>query len=622
MVAFSLGRIAQAAAWSSLLSVLSVATLQAQTVVITGTREPLSPDRLAADVVVIDAATIRASGADSLADLLRREAGVQLSRNGGPGHGSGIFIRGAFAGQTVLLIDGVRVGSATLGQPSLDGLALSQIDRIEVLRGPGSSLYGADAIGGVVQVFTRRGEAGTSFDAAAAVGGYGSVQASAGVRSTVDAWDLAAALSHERSDGVSTLRPNDQFGNYNPDRDGYRLDSAQAQIGFRPAPGHRIGLMLLSSKLNSQYDASEYLPDFSQDNTPDFRDRQRTEVGELGWRGTLRPGLVGSASVAHSVDDSKSGGNQIDDFRTVRDKVALQLAWNTGVAGQLVGAVEHGTDKASSTSFLADVERRTTAAVLALTGDAGAFGWQADVRRDDNSDVGGVTTARLGGSVVLMPGLRLRALAGTTFRAPGFNDLYFPGYGVASLQAERGRSVEVGLNWRGEGSEAGITVFRNRVRDLIAYEGDRSFCPADPAYDFGCARNINRAQLDGSTLSGRQAFGALTLRAQLDFLTARDEVSGARLNRRAAHQETLGADWDGGAWNVGGNVLRVGARPDGGKQLAAETTLDLTAGWRFAKAWSLQAKLLNATDRDLEPARDYQGLGRQAWLGLRYEGGL
>jgi vitamin B12 transporter len=620
---FHLGRSAQIAAQAAALLSL-VTSLHAQTVVITGSREPLSPDRLAADVVVIDNATIRASTADSLGDLLRREAGMQLSRSGGPGHSSGVFIRGAYAGQTVVLVDGVRVGSATVGQPSLDGLALSQIDRIEVLRGPGSSLYGADAIGGVVQIFTRRGEAGTSFDAQAAVGGYGSVTSSAGIRSKLGAWDMAAALSHEKSDGVSTLRPGDQFGNYNPDRDGYQLDAAQAQIGFSPAPGQRFGLALLSSRLNVQYDASEFLPPtYAQDNTPDFRDHQRTEVATLDWRGALGVGLTGSANVSHSVDDSKSGGHQIDHFRTLRDHVGAQLAWNAGAIGQLVGAVEQGTDKASSTAFLADVQRRTSAFVLALTGEAGPWGWQTDVRRDDPSDFNAVTTARLGGGYTLLPGLRLRALAGTTFRAPSFNDLYYPGYGVTNLQPERGRSVEVGLNWRGADSEAALTVYRNRVRDLVAYEGDRSFCPADPAYDFGCARNINRAQLDGSSWSGRQVLrGALTLKAQVDFLTARDEVTGARLSRRAAHQETLGADWNGGAWNVGGNVLRLGARPDGGVQLAAETTLDLTAGWRFTPGWSLQAKLLNATNRATEPARDYQGLGRQAWLGLRFEGGL
>jgi len=221
-----------------------------------------------------------------------------------------------------------------------------------------------------------------------------------------------------------------------------------------------------------------------------------------------------------------------------------------------------------------------------------------------------------------MPGLKLRALWGTTFRAPTFNDLYYPGYGVATLQPERGRSAEVALAWRTADSELSATLFRNRVRQLIAYEGDRSYCPADPAYDFGCARNINRAQLDGSTFSGRQRLGHWSLRAQLDFLDAHDEVSGQRLSRRAAHQETLAADWSAGDWRAGASVVRLGARPDGGKQLAAETTLDFSAGWRFAPAWTLNARLLNATNRDTEPARDYQGLGRQAWLGLRYEGGL
>jgi vitamin B12 transporter len=128
-------------------------------VVVTGAREPLAPERVAGDVVVIDEETIRATLADSLGDLLRREAGVQLSRAGGPGQGTGVLLRGAGAGQTVVLVDGVRVGSATLGLAALEQLGLAQVERIEILRGPGSTLVGADAIGGVVQVFTRRGTA-------------------------------------------------------------------------------------------------------------------------------------------------------------------------------------------------------------------------------------------------------------------------------------------------------------------------------------------------------------------------------------------------------------------------------------------------------------------------------
>ena len=604
------------------LSTLAAAAI-AQTVVITGSREPLAPERLAADVAVIDSDTLRQSTADSLGDLLRREAGLQLSRNGGPGQSSGLFIRGTASQQSLVLVDGVRVGSATLGYAAVEALALSQVERVEVLRGPGSSIYGADAVGGVVNLITRRGTGPAQIDGRVAVGGYGSSEASAGVRGATGAngaFDYAAVLASERSKGVSALRPGDPFGNHNPDRDGYQLDAAQLRLGLKPLAGHRVGLSLLSSKLNSQYDASEFLPPtYAQNAAPDFRTRLRTDVAALDWRGEIATGLVGSARASRSVDDARSGGTVIDRFRTVRQLGSAQLAWQTAVVGQVVVALEHQRDEATSTSYTAGVQRSNNALAVELTGAAGPWSWQTDARRDDNSDFGAVNTARLGGAYTLLPGLRLRALAGTTFRAPSFNDLVYPGYGVPTLRPERGQSAEIGINWRAAHGEAAATVYRNQVRDLIGYESDASRCPPDPAYAFGCAANINRARLQGATLSGLQRVGPWTWKAQLDFLRARDTLTGARLPRRASQQATLGADWTAGDWSAGANVLRLDSRPDGGKTLAAETTLDLVGTWRFAPAWALQTKLLNATDRDREPARDYQGLGRQAWVGLRYE---
>ena len=284
---------------------------------------------------------------------------MQLSRNGGPGHSSGVFIRGAFSGQTVVLVDGVRIGSATLGQPSFDAVPLSQIERIEVLRGPGSSLYGADAIGGVVQIFTQRGDAGTQVDASAAFGGYGSRELSGGVRSRQGAWDLAAGLSHEQSDGVSALRPGDQFGNHNPDRDGYQLDAAHARIGFAPAAGHRIGLTLLRSRQEAQYDASEYLRRLQ----PGQHARLPRPPGHRGRSARLARHAARRASwpalrAQRSVDDSRSGGNTIDVFRTTRQQVGGQLAWASGALGQLVVALEHGSDRAFATPIGRSVERR------------------------------------------------------------------------------------------------------------------------------------------------------------------------------------------------------------------------------------------------------------------------
>ena len=594
-------------------------------VVVTGSREPEPLDRVTADVVVIDAERIRASTADSVEDLLRREAGVQVSRNGGPGQSAGVFIRGAGSSNTVVLVDGVRIGSATLGLVAFEAIGLAQIERIEVLRGPGSSLYGADAVGGVIQIFTKRGEGDTRFFANGAVGGYHSRETNVGASGAQGGLDYAASLGREGSHGVSALKPGDQFGNYNPDTDGFTRDIGQFKLGYSLAPGHRVGLNVVQSRLNSQYDGSEYLPpNYVQDASPDFRNKLHSGVVSLDYRGVINSAWTATAQLAHNDDDLKSGGNVIDRFRTRRDQFTTQAAWKAGADQQLVLAYEHLNEKADSTQYLGPVKRSNNAFVLGYTGQFGAQVLQADVRHDDNSVYGGNTTGRLGWSMEVVKDVRVRALAGTTFRAPSFNDLFYPGYGVSGypgfdVTPEHGRSMELGLNWRHASGEVGLTVYRNRVRDMIGYEVDNTLCPPTPAFQYGCARNIGHAQLQGATLSGSQTWGALRVSGTVDVLDAKDLDTGQRLVRRAAHQESLLADYDMGVWSFGAALLAVGARPDGTVTLAAYETLDLRARWRFAPQWQLEAKLLNATDRTIEPVRDYQSLGRQAWIGVRFD---
>ncbi|MES2993721.1 MAG: TonB-dependent receptor [Pseudomonadota bacterium] len=585
-------------------------------IVVTATREPQALARVAADLVVIDAERIRQSTADSIEDLLRREAGVQLVRNGGPGQNAGVLIRGASAGSTLVLIDGVRVGSATVGQVEFESISLSQIERIEVLRGPGSSLYGADAVGGLVQIFTRRGEGAPRFTARGAIGGERSYEGSVGVSGASGAIDYAAALGRERSRGVSALKPGDQFGSFNPDRDGFERDTAQLQLGYTPAAGHRIGLNVVESRLNAQYDASDYA--LADPASPDFRNKLQSSVAALDYRGVLSPAWTTSAQLSRNEDDLKSGGATLDRFRTRREQFTGQAAWTPLAGQQLVFAYERRDERADTAVY--DEKRTNDAVVLGYSGQFGAHSLQADLRRDRNSVYGGVTTGRLGWSMEIAKGLRVRALAGTTFRAPSFNELFYPDYGVATITPERGRSVELGLDWRDGGSEAAVTVYRNRVRDLIAYQPDPQACSSDPAlYPFGCAANIGRARLQGATLSGAQRWGDWRIGATIDFLDAKDVDTGNRLARRAAHQESLTAAYDLGAWRFGAALLRVGARPEGSATLDAYTTLDLSARWRFAPRWQLEAKLLNATDRQYESARDYQSIGRQAWIGLRFD---
>ena len=209
MPRFSLRRRASHAAHRWLLLALLPCSAHAQSqldpVVIVGTREPQAASRSTSDIVVIDHEKIRNSSADSVEDLLRREAGLQLARNGGPGQNAGFFIRGASTNSTVVLVDGVRMGSSTLGQAQFESLNLAQIERIEVLRGPASSLYGADAVGGVVQIFTRRGEGPPRLAGSFHSGGYRSRAADIGISGSAAVFDYAIAAGRESSRGVSAL---------------------------------------------------------------------------------------------------------------------------------------------------------------------------------------------------------------------------------------------------------------------------------------------------------------------------------------------------------------------------------------------------------------------------------
>ena len=589
-------------------------------VVVTATREPIALDRVVSDLVVIDAQRIRESSADSLEDLLRREAGVQLSRNGGPGQNASVLLRGNGASNTLVLIDGVRVGSATLGQTALEGISLAQIERIEVLRGPGSSLFGADAVGGVIQIITRRGAGSPSLAAYAAAGGLESRELSIATSGAAQSIDYAASISRESSRGVSAIAPGDRFGLFNPDRDGYERTTGSLRLGFAPAQDHRIGLNVLQARLRSQFDSAEFSPPtFAPDPSPDFRNTLDTRVAALEYRGAISKQWSTSLQLAHNDDELTSGTNVVSRFDTHRKQLTWQNAWQLDNGHQWVSAIERLAEEVSSTSFITQRERSNTAIVLGYAAKLGAQLLQADLRHDHSSVFGGVTTGKAAWGLQLQPQVTLRAVAGTAFRAPSFNELYFPGFGVATLRPERSRSFELGVAWKGVASMASATLYRNRVRDLIAFESDRSFCPPDPSYDFGCARNIGRARLQGATIAAARRLGDFSARINLDLLDATDQDTGQRLTRRAAHQVGVAADYRTGAWLFGASVLGVGARPDGGVRLGAYEIVDLQARYRFDPKAQLEVKLLNALDRAYQPARDYQAIGRQLWIGLRFD---
>ena len=570
--------------------------------VVTATRVATRADELTSEVVVVDREAIERSAGRTLPEVLARTASVQMSSNGGRGKTSSVFIRGTESRHTILLIDGVRYGTATAGTPSWDNIPVDMIERIEVLKGPASALYGADAAGGVVQIFTRRGAKGLHPYASATLGSGSYRELSAGLRGGMDNVSYALGVSHLSEKGFSSTNPGVPFGNYNPDRDGIHQKSLNASLDWQFAQDWKLTTGMLYSDGTSHFDDGPGV---------DTRSSLRTNVARAGVQGRLSSNWTTRLNYNHSVDRtnalvSASAFNIPGLFQTTQD----QWSWQNDVitpVGTVVAGVDSLQQKVDSSTAYSVTQRRINGLFAGINGAAGAHSWQLNGRRDDNSQFGGSSTGYAGYGYQFNSQWRAHAGYGTSFVAPSFNQLYWPGYSNPLLQPEEGKNLEFGLDWTQGNHHVKLIRFDNKIRGFIT-SGNAPV-------------NLPRARIDGWTLGYDGTFGAMTLRAAADALDPRNELTGKQLPRRAKSQITLGADYRVGAWTFGGTVLSMGKRFDDAgntKPLAGYTTLDLHAEYVLARDWALQAKLNNVSDRAYETAQGYNQPGRQLFVTLRY----
>ncbi|AHV92622.1 TonB-dependent receptor [Bordetella holmesii] len=267
-------------------------------VVVTGSLTQQDQKNVLGDVSVIDRATIERAGQSSVADLLQRQPGVEINSNGGPQTATSVFLRGANSNQTLLLIDGCRINTATLGSGDFQGMPLGNIERIEILRGTASSLYGADAIGGVINIITRKGGGDRPLSVYGNVG-YGThdtSRVSVGLDGAADSWRYAlnAGYGHSRGyNATSKTIGGAANWSYNADRDGYEQNDVSGSVGYTWAAGQEIAFDFYHTKLNGQFDAGGGMPPM---NEYDDRLRQIINLYTLSstnqlndwWRSTLR----------------------------------------------------------------------------------------------------------------------------------------------------------------------------------------------------------------------------------------------------------------------------------------------------------------------------------------------
>ena len=560
-----------------------------------------------ADITVIGAEEIARAGAQSLAELLQRQPGVEITQNGGPGAVSGVLLRGARSAQTLVLIDGLRVASSSAGATSLEAIPLAEIDRIEILRGPASSLYGADAIGGVVQIFTRHGGAAPSGNASAGYGTHGTWDVKAGGGGTAGPVQFALQMGAKASTGFNAIPSPGNFS-YNPDRDGYRNQSVSANAGFAVAPGQELSAQFFRSRLNSQFDGGA-----------NFDDRTITiaESWQAASRNRLASFWVSRLSAGDGIDDSRtqSGfGNSL--FKTTQRQYAWQNELTLPV-GALTAGYERREERLTTDAGFATTARDTDSLFGIYQVRVDAHAVQANLRHDDSSQFGGKTTGAIAYGYRFAPSLRVTAGYSTGFKAPSFNDLYYPGFSNPHLVPETSHNVEAGVYWNGDVAGAVVETraiaYRNRVSQLIVFQCDANFVCAP--------NNVDRATLEGVTLGldARTGNGA-SFAASLDLQSPQDDATGNLLPRRARQHGALTVGYPVGPVRVGVELIGSSLRYDDAAnrvRMGGYTLVNLTAEWALPQGITLFARAGNVFDKRYELAAGFATGGATLFAGVR-----
>jgi vitamin B12 transporter len=582
---------------------------QLETIVVTGTRSPVRADQALAHTTVIDQQQIQTATGRSLADLLAQQPGVQLTSNGGLGKSSSLFVRGLEARHTLLLIDGVRYGSATLGTPVWENIPLEAVERIEIVRGPLSGLYGSDAVAGVVQIFTRRGTQGQKWDASVGLGSNPYRRGGAGLRFGQENLEGAVQVQHTHTDGFSATNAQVPFGNFNPDDDGFKQTSANAQLGWKITPDWRVDARLLQSKGTTQVDDGPDVDARAELLTRSFS-AQASGLVLANWRTGL---VIGRSTDEYTTLASASPFTDLGTIGTQQTQVTWENTFSTPLGAALVLA-EWVKQDVSRPQEPFEVSQRTIDGLAAgINGNAGIHTWQANLRHDRNSQFNNQTTGTLAYGVNINAQWRAAFSYGTSFVAPSFNQLYFPNFGNPDLQPEEGKHGELSVRWADTWQQVRLAYFDNRIRGFISSGPQPT--------------NIPRTRIDGWSLSYAARTGSTQIDASVDVQDPRNDTEGSAdagnlLPRRAKNALHVGVQTLlAGTWNMGAQFNAFDARFDDSAnttRLPGYATLDMHADWRLAPQWSIGVKVNNVADKQYETVLGYNQPGREGFVTLQY----
>jgi vitamin B12 transporter len=587
-------------------------------VIVTATRTAQREDESLASTTVITREDIERKQFLSVQGALVGVPGLNVANSGGLGKESSVFMRGTNADHVLVLIDGLRAGSATTGTMAFQDLPIDQVERIEIVRGPRSSLYGSEAIGGVIQIFTRKGGGGLKPFLTLGGGTYDTYKVSAGMAGGDDrAWyNFSGAELYTGGINACQGRPFSEGGGgcytYEPDHDGYSNTSGSARAGYRFDSGVEIEGNLLQAAGYNRYDGT--LSNRSET-------LQQAIGGELRfaplpfWSSTLRAGTTAdlSANYLGKVFYSR--------FDTRRIATTWQNDFTLAKDHLLTAGFDYYRDQVSSTEAFTVTSRDDRAGFLQYQGTYEGHSLDLAVRYDDNQQFGGKTTGSAAWGYDFSEALRLTVSYGTAFKAPTFNELYWPPSvffsGNPDLKPESSQSVEAGAKGKLVDVNWAVNGYFTQVDDLIVFDSTT----ARP-------ENLDKAEIWGMETQLSTRLWGIDINANLTLVDPTNQGAGPNhgniLPRRAQEMFQLNLDRRFDKFRVGLTVNQEGRRYDdlaNDIRLHGFTTVGVRAGYEVYKDVVLEGRVYNLFNEHYQTAYLYNQMGTNMFLSLSYRPG-
>jgi vitamin B12 transporter len=588
---------------------------QLNPVVVTATRNSQLLGSALPFTSVITRDDIERSQATDLVTLLQREAGLQRTQNGGIGSVSSVFIRGAASLQTLILIDGVPQNKQDAsGAVSLEHVMLENVERVEIVRGNVSAIYGSGAIGGVIQIFTKTGSREPSASVSAQVGPRATRKLSANLSGSVGSTAISVGVSRFSTDGFSTIDTT-QFPSANPDADSYRNTSGNLSLTHTLSADHQFGVRFSKATGDTAYDNAYGAPSDIQTATTRLSQAALFTDNTFGrWRSRI------TLSEQSDKSETRDSGSSNDGFKTTAkvinwvNTVALGGDWlaTAGLERQ-----KQSVDTTTTSAFPTYAMSRSATAVFAgIEGKVVGGGLQLNVRRDKVGDLA-QTTGYAGYGYPLTQQLKLIGSVSTAFNAPPLGYLFAPGFGNPNLRPELARSKEIGLQYEQGSQFLRAAYFDTRVKDQLNFD--------NTTFAFA---NIGRARNKGWELSYKASLGATDLRSSLTLQDPIDEITGQPLSRRAKTLFSAGVSHAVGAWRLGADLQYSGKRPDAyadpvtftavDTTLAAYSVVDLSLSYRVSPTVELKARVDNVSNEKYQTVYGYNQQPRSAYVGVTW----